>query len=87
MLSTVRELFEELGVLKNGQWEERYLCFTPQERLFLYGPCKTESSLPLRLPQMIETSSAAWKTKSANFAPLENLLCPWKLVCEQQQLI
>jgi len=33
----VRELFEELGVLKNGQWEERYLCFTPQERLFLYG--------------------------------------------------
>ncbi len=33
----VRELFEELGVLKNGQWEERYLCFSPQERLFLFG--------------------------------------------------
>ena len=33
----VRELFEDLGVLKDGQWEERYLCFTPQERLFLYG--------------------------------------------------
>src|SRR5262249_10353078 len=33
----VRELFEELGVLKNGTWEERYLCFAPQERLFLYG--------------------------------------------------
>ena len=33
----VRELFEELGVLKNGEWEERYLCFAPQERLFLYG--------------------------------------------------
>jgi len=33
----VRQLFEELGVLKNGQWEERYLCFAPQERLFLYG--------------------------------------------------
>jgi len=33
----VRELFEELGVLKNGAWEERFLCFTPQERLFLYG--------------------------------------------------
>ncbi len=33
----VRELFEELGVLKDGVWEERYLCFTPQERLFLYG--------------------------------------------------
>jgi hypothetical protein len=33
----VRELFEELGVLKNGIWEERFLCFAPQERLFLYG--------------------------------------------------
>jgi glycine/D-amino acid oxidase-like deaminating enzyme len=33
----VRELFEDLGVLKNGQWEERYLAFSPQERLFLYG--------------------------------------------------
>jgi NAD(P)-binding Rossmann-like domain len=33
----VRELFEELGVLTNGQWDERYLCFAPQERLFLYG--------------------------------------------------
>jgi len=32
-----RELFEDLGVLKNGVWEERYLCFSPQERLFLYG--------------------------------------------------
>jgi protoporphyrinogen oxidase len=33
----VRELFEELGVLKDGKWEERYLCFAPQERLFMYG--------------------------------------------------
>jgi glycine/D-amino acid oxidase-like deaminating enzyme len=33
----VRELFEELGVLLNGEWEERYLCFAPQERLFLHG--------------------------------------------------
>lgn len=33
----VRELFEDLGILKNGQWDERVLCFAPQERLFLYG--------------------------------------------------
>lgn len=33
----VRELFEELGVLRDGQWEERYLCFSPQERLFMHG--------------------------------------------------
>jgi glycine/D-amino acid oxidase-like deaminating enzyme len=33
----VRELFEELGVLKEGKWDERRLCFEPQERLFLHG--------------------------------------------------
>jgi phytoene dehydrogenase-like protein len=33
----VRELFEELGVLRDGVWEERALCFSPQERLFMYG--------------------------------------------------
>lgn len=33
----VRELLEELGVLRNGVWEERYLCFSPQERLYLHG--------------------------------------------------
>jgi hypothetical protein len=33
----VRELFTDLGVLKDGRWEERYLVFAPQERLFLYG--------------------------------------------------
>jgi hypothetical protein len=33
----VRELFEELGVLRDGIWNERFLCFSPQERLFLYG--------------------------------------------------
>src|SRR5688572_5130649 len=29
----VRELMTELGVLDDGHWNERYLCFTPQERL------------------------------------------------------
>lgn len=33
----VRELFEELGVWKDGQWDERRLCFAPQERLYLHG--------------------------------------------------
>src|SRR5260370_21750781 len=32
-----REFFEAFGVLKTGQGEERYLAFSPQERLFLYG--------------------------------------------------
>jgi glycine/D-amino acid oxidase-like deaminating enzyme len=33
----VRELFEELGVLKDGKWDERQLCFAPQERLYIHG--------------------------------------------------
>ena len=35
--SLARELFEELGVFKEGKWDERVLCFDPQERLFLHG--------------------------------------------------
>ncbi len=33
----VRELFIDLGVLRDGVWNDRYLVFAPQERLFLYG--------------------------------------------------
>ena len=33
----VRELFAEMGVLQDGRWDERYLCFSPKERLFLHG--------------------------------------------------
>jgi glycine/D-amino acid oxidase-like deaminating enzyme len=33
----VRELMTELGVLSDGKWNDRYLCFSPQERLFIHG--------------------------------------------------
>lgn len=33
----VRELFEDLGVLRDGKWDDRMLCFAPQERLFIHG--------------------------------------------------
>jgi hypothetical protein len=35
--SLARELFEELGVYRDGKWDERVLCFDPQERLFING--------------------------------------------------
>src|ERR1700693_481863 len=35
--SLARELFEELGLFRDGKWDERALCFDPQERLFRYG--------------------------------------------------
>lgn len=33
----VRELCEEFGLLQDGVWSERWLCHSPQERLFLHG--------------------------------------------------
>lgn len=48
----VRELFEELGVIEGyspgGEpvYQERYLCFSPQERLYLHGRWQ-EGLLPL----------------------------------------
>lgn len=30
----VRELLTELGVLRDGKWDERALCYSPQERLY-----------------------------------------------------
>jgi len=35
--SLARELFEELGIWRDGQWDDRMLCFDPQERLFING--------------------------------------------------
>ena len=35
--SLARELFEELGLFRDGKWDERTLCFDPQERLFING--------------------------------------------------
>jgi glycine/D-amino acid oxidase-like deaminating enzyme len=32
-----RELFRELGVLTDAGWDERNLCFAPQERMFVHG--------------------------------------------------
>lgn len=35
--SLVRELCEEFGLLSHGQFSERHLCYSPQERLYLHG--------------------------------------------------
>ena len=32
-----RELFAEMGVLRDGAWAERSLCFSPAERVFIHG--------------------------------------------------
>jgi glycine/D-amino acid oxidase-like deaminating enzyme len=60
----VRELFEDLGVLQNGVWNERYLCFAPQERLFTYG----------KWQDGIEPAIGLSQTDRAQFAKLEQIL-------------
>jgi predicted NAD/FAD-dependent oxidoreductase len=62
------ELFEDLGVLKNGQWEERYLAFSPQERLFLYG----------RWQEGIEPAVGLTRKDRDQFQRLENLFSEFR---------
>jgi len=64
----VRELFEDLGVLKNGQWEERYLAFSPQERLFLYG----------RWQEGIEPAVGLTAKDRGQFQRIENLFSEFR---------
>ncbi|MFN9263260.1 MAG: FAD-dependent oxidoreductase [Acidobacteriota bacterium] len=33
----VREILTEVGAFVDGQWEERFLCHSPQERLYIHG--------------------------------------------------
>ncbi len=74
----VRELFTDLGVLKNGEWEERYLVFAPQERLFLYGRWQDGIEPAVGLTQKdreqfqrLEESLAKYRKSGAFTVPLE----------------
>jgi len=59
-----RELFEDLGVLAGGKWDERRLCFSPQERLFLHG----------RWQEGIEPETAATALDRENYRRFEDLI-------------
>ncbi len=52
----VRELFADLGLLKNGVWDERQLCFAPQERLFIAGRWQEEIEPQFDRAQMMRFS-------------------------------
>ncbi len=64
----VRELFEELGVLRDGVWNERMLCFSPQERLFLYG----------KWQEGIEPAIGLTRQDREQFQRLENLFATFR---------
>jgi phytoene dehydrogenase-like protein len=60
----VRELLTEFGILNNGEFDERHLCFSPQERLFLHG----------RWQEGLEPEIAATRSDRQQYARFESLM-------------
>ena len=58
----VRELFEELGVLKNGEWEERYSASLRKSVFSSMGDGKKESSQRWTWTRRIAINFAGSKT-------------------------
>lgn len=77
-----RELLTELDVLRDGVWEERHLCHSPQERLFIHGRwqegiepelgiTREDRSQYARFQDVIEELAATGEFR----VPLENGAC------------
>ncbi|MBL0169787.1 MAG: NAD(P)-binding protein [Gemmatimonadaceae bacterium] len=65
----VRQLMRELGVLDaNGEWDERTLCHSPQERLFQHG----------RWHEGLEPLDALSADERAQFARLAETIAEWR---------
>ena len=64
----VRELMTELDVLHEGRWDERYLCFSPQERLFIHG----------RWQEGIEPETGVTGTDRENFRRFHDLMAGFR---------
>jgi phytoene dehydrogenase-like protein len=65
----VRALFRELGVLlSNGEWDERVLCHSPQERIWQHG----------RWHEGLDPLDAAPPSARAQFARFEETIAEWR---------
>lgn len=65
----VRELFRDLGVLDaNGQWDERTLCHSPQERLWQHG----------RWHEGVEPMDALPRVEREQFAKFDAIVNEWR---------
>lgn len=65
----VQQLFRELGLVDaNGEWDERTLCHSPQERLFQHG----------RWHEGLEPFDALTVADRAQFAQFEDLVGEWR---------
>lgn len=79
----IRELLADLGVLPNGKWEERYLCFSPQERLFLHGrwqegiePEVAATARDREQYRRFEERMREFRASGAFTIPMERAECP-----------
>ena len=75
----VRELFEELGVLRDGVWNERFLCFSPQERLFLYGKWQEGIEPAIGLSRKDREQFQRLENLFARLARAADSASPWSL--------
>lgn len=64
----VHELCEEIGLLKDGHWEERWLCHSPQERLFLHG----------RWQESLEPTVGATRRDTDQYRQFEDLMAGFR---------
>lgn len=65
----VRELFQELGVLDaNGNWDERTLCHSPQERLWQHG----------RWHDGVEPLDGLTRSARDQFTRFESIIGEWR---------
>ncbi len=65
----VRALFRELGVLSpTGEWDERVLCHSPQERIWQHG----------RWHEGLDPLDAASPSARAQFARFEQTIAEWR---------
>lgn len=65
--SLARELFTELGLLNNGKWDERSLCFAPQERLFIHGRWQEGIEPELGMTQTDRVQFRAFEQRMKDF--------------------
>src|SRR5438105_421036 len=77
--SLARELFQELGVFQDGKWDERALCFAPQERLFLHGRWQEGIEPELALTQTDRAQFRAFAQRMKEFRASGQFTIPMEL--------
>jgi protoporphyrinogen oxidase len=82
----VRELMEEFGVLKDGEWNERHLCFDPQERLYAHGRWFGSIEAALQFRPEDRRAFAEFQKRINDFRASGKFLLPTRLAAADRNL-